>query len=681
MVSFDIFDTLITRTVWEPFGIFLLMQKRLEDRSYDGIISDYVRDNFALMRKNAEEQARQVSEHIGKEEVTLDEIYAAFAQSAYVSENVLEDLKKLEIQTEIENSIAILKNIESVKDYLNHGEQVVLISDMYLPNNVIRGLLCQADPVLGDLPLYVSCECGRTKKSGSLYAYVKNELNIAYSEWTHYGDNNRSDIKIPEILGIKAIPVKLAEELDRKKISEDMTLYGDLKKQVFLGMARNTVENNSLQKAGMLGATIGGFLLYPYIFWVVCSSMERDYHRLYFVGRDGFILKKIADEIISVYHYNLKTKYLYGSRKAWRVEDEASQALLHDYLLQEIVPLDEKFALVDLQGTGKSMGYVVRQIKRSADITLNVFYYLMFQSIPIDGCNFIPFCSLRECRFLEPFARAPHGATLGYEEKHGRMVPCLAETDEALWKESGLMDYIKGIGLFARELTVVLKKTGLSGSSQNLVMWAVRYLKNSAGKEVLNFIGDMPHNDTADDKSASFAPRLSKTDIYKLYLWRTTENTEELYQGNSLFFSLKRMSEKDERRKQFFERHAYDFMGKGFHKLKYMTKRKKRIPDYRKIVIYAAGQEGKRLFHYITYETRSKVVGWTDMDYQELQKKGIPVVSLEKALACEYDGLVIAIENRFVCERVRELLVSRGVNRQKIMGINEFKIFGRDTNL
>ena len=127
------------------------------------------------------------------------------------------------------------------------------------------------------------------------------------------------------------------------------------------------------------------------------------------------------------------------------------------------------------------------------------------------------------------------------------------------------------------------------------------------------------------------------------------------------------MSKKDAQKKQFCEKHMYDFWGKGIHRLKYLTKRKRRIPGYKRIVIYAAGQMGQELFHYITYETCAKVVGWTDMDYRSLQKKGMPVVSLEEALAHEYDGVVIAIRDGHMCDIIKEMLISRGVNREKIM--------------
>ena len=85
MISFDIFDTLITRTVWEPSGLFLLIQKRLADVCYEACFSDYIRNNYALLRKNAEIYARKAAAYVGREEVTLDEIYGVFARMTQAS--------------------------------------------------------------------------------------------------------------------------------------------------------------------------------------------------------------------------------------------------------------------------------------------------------------------------------------------------------------------------------------------------------------------------------------------------------------------------------------------------------------------------------------------------------------------------------------------------------------------
>ena len=57
----------------------------------------------------------------------------------------------------------------------------------------------------------------------------------------------------------------------------------------------------------------------PYVHWCIKKAINKKIETLYFISRDGELLKKIADEIISHQNYDIKTKYIYGSRKAWRI--------------------------------------------------------------------------------------------------------------------------------------------------------------------------------------------------------------------------------------------------------------------------------------------------------------------------------------------------------------------------
>ena len=51
----------------------------------------------------------------------------------------------------------------------------------------------------------------------------------------------------------------------------------------------------------------------------VSHAVKQGYRTLYFISRDGHYLKQIADEVIASKGYSIRTKYIYGSRKAWRI--------------------------------------------------------------------------------------------------------------------------------------------------------------------------------------------------------------------------------------------------------------------------------------------------------------------------------------------------------------------------
>ncbi len=310
MHTFDIFDTLITRTTAAPDGIFMLMEETMRQRKK---YTSYLRENFHQLRKGAEELARLQARQEGREEVTLDEIYRALATTASLGTEDAESLKKLEEETEYKNILPLPANIRLLKQYQSQGEHIALISDMYLPERVIRRLLSKADPALEGLPLYVSSTYAKTKASGALYEIVKEKERAAYEDWIHHGDNPCSDAEVPDRLGITSVSLpweglkeyECVGERFCDQLSTGAAIYARL--QVPGGAAAET------------GSSLAGPILYPYVRWVLEESHRRSIHRLYFIARDGWILHRIAENIIKTLGLPIRTAYLYGSRKAWRL--------------------------------------------------------------------------------------------------------------------------------------------------------------------------------------------------------------------------------------------------------------------------------------------------------------------------------------------------------------------------
>lgn len=319
MHSFDIFDTLITRTTATPQGIFALMQDELLNNERYKSISEYIRNNFFCLRVNAEEFANANYCEEGVESVTLKDIYDSLASIGSLNKNEIDDLINLEMLLEYKNTIGISQNIQLLKDKVAIGERVVLISDMYLSGQFIRKLLLKSDSIFEDIPIYISSEYGRTKYTGNLYTIVREKEKISINEqWIHYGDNITGDIQSAKCHNINAIhyPFEPLMSYERKVLGVKRE---DVFCQLSIGAARNTRLLNKYTGSSAIGGSLGGVILYPYVSWLLKESVEKGIHRLYFVARDGWILKRIADIIIKELDYNIKTYYIYGSRKAWRM--------------------------------------------------------------------------------------------------------------------------------------------------------------------------------------------------------------------------------------------------------------------------------------------------------------------------------------------------------------------------
>jgi len=317
MHTFDVFDTIITRKTATPLGIFALVQyELLRNSQYNDIPMRY-RENFFYLRRSAEKMAHFIYEGA----TTIDNIYEALGSNNDISINQLMQIKKLELDTEYLNSIPIDENIEKVRQLRHNGEKVVFISDMYLSSEQIRLLICKHAQDFKDIPLYVSCEYGCNKFSGDLFAKVKEQENAEFEDWKHIGDNLQADIKGAMQNGIAAFKYDYPEfHLFEGKLIRYYTDNAFL--QITIGAARNArmkkgIVGKELNNEFVYGCSYSAPMIYFYVSWVLKQSVNKGIKRLYFVSRDGYIPKIIADYLIEKYELDIQTKYIYGSRKAW----------------------------------------------------------------------------------------------------------------------------------------------------------------------------------------------------------------------------------------------------------------------------------------------------------------------------------------------------------------------------
>lgn len=223
------------------------------------------------------------------------------------------ELIRIELQTEIKYSFLNKTIVDEIKQHISKGDKVILISDMYWNEKSVRKILASKDQIFESLPIYVSCAHDATKSSGKLYELVRDKEQLVYREWTHTGDNKKSDYESAKKLGITAVLVKPGRRYQfEKKIS---SLDNDSK--LLYGIVSETRQKSN-GTAYDLGASFAGPMVYQYVEWVLTEAEKRRINQLYFVLRDGYILKKVADIIIKDRGLGIKTDYLFGSRVAWR---------------------------------------------------------------------------------------------------------------------------------------------------------------------------------------------------------------------------------------------------------------------------------------------------------------------------------------------------------------------------
>ena len=185
-ISFDIFDTLIKRSLPKPSDLFLIVQKIYENKFKVKL------EKWKEIRINAEIKARKKAKN---EEITIDEIY----ENIDATKNIdLIKLKKIEQETEINLCERNMQLYEVYKYCKNKNKKILITSDMYLPKEIIEKILQKNGYTY--YKLFISSELKKTKHTSNLYKYILKELEINEKQLVHFGDNINSDYKMINLI-------------------------------------------------------------------------------------------------------------------------------------------------------------------------------------------------------------------------------------------------------------------------------------------------------------------------------------------------------------------------------------------------------------------------------------------------------------------------------------------------
>ncbi len=324
LYSFDVFDTLISRKGLMPYSIFYKVAENM--RTEVDYPLDFI-NRYPIIRHSAEMNVRDYykkttqTRHSEKVEIQMDEIFERLKDVYNISEAQSRQLMEWEIEEEIKSVVPVCENIDKVKSLVESGETVVLISDMYLPKRVISKMLAKADHALAALPLFVSSDYGVQKTTRLLYfeAYKSFKPFYKFGKWIHYGDNAAADRAPARQLGISTVIVDKPKLNDvENKLLEKLNSYDAYLVAALCARLRNKMKNK-FAKADFVTDVVG-LTLIPYVDLVIRDALNRGFEVLYFVARDGHFLKMIADELIKANSWNIETKYLFSSRRTWRVQ-------------------------------------------------------------------------------------------------------------------------------------------------------------------------------------------------------------------------------------------------------------------------------------------------------------------------------------------------------------------------
>ena len=323
-VSFDLFDTLLTRIALTPDTIHFAVADRLA-REFPALVpSGY---DFVRLRKEAEHRARQ--KRFETDDVTLNEIYMAFHEISGWSEEVLHFAQKEEVRIDQQVLRPRPIVIEALRFARENGKRTLIVSDTYLTRKELNPVLEQAGILSLVDEIYLSSERLGRKDRGDMW-----DLLIACEDTKtllHVGDNEQADIQrtadlkirhhhvlsglnmlrlspmAPFVFDSLASPaVTSSAQAQQCRLAGDV-LLGPLVAELF-GSPFLTPHTSGSQSASLIspitliapetaGRVLLGPLLMAFLAKLVLHPALPKMERIFFLSREGFFLSRLYSHL------------------------------------------------------------------------------------------------------------------------------------------------------------------------------------------------------------------------------------------------------------------------------------------------------------------------------------------------------------------------------------------------
>lgn len=327
VVAFDIFDTLLVRPLLNPDNTKKLVSLQLNAKE---------REAFEAYRVMAESQSRSKK---GRD-VGLDDIYAEFASLSGLLTSQVQAIRNIEEKVEFASVSPRPEVVELISIAKNAGKRVVLISDMFLPKATVEAML-EYNGVFGWDRLYLSSDCGVRKDNGKLYELMMQQENVEGKEVVMIGDNERSDLQLPsDFFGMRCIHLFRANDMARSLpayehyVSEKVA-GNDIHDELTIGMLVKQNLNkiaefheNDINLFGtdprQTGYNVVGPVVLAFCQWLITQAQADKVNRLYFLAREGKLIKQVYDAWATSVPNAPKSYYLQVSRRAVNVPNIVS---------------------------------------------------------------------------------------------------------------------------------------------------------------------------------------------------------------------------------------------------------------------------------------------------------------------------------------------------------------------
>lgn len=187
------------------------------------------------------------------------------------------------------------------------GFKIYIVSDFYCDKSFIKNWIesCKDSHVMDYVDdIFVSCQFKKSKRRGTLYQHLLKNLKLNTKKVKMVGDNIHSDFFVALKNGLSVKKVKPQIKLDCKEVRK-------LKKKLIIPKEYIDIFDNDNDR---LMYSNYAFPLYTFTKRLAGMCERRKIKNLFFLSREGRILKKLFDYYIQLHNMSIKTHYISVSR-------------------------------------------------------------------------------------------------------------------------------------------------------------------------------------------------------------------------------------------------------------------------------------------------------------------------------------------------------------------------------
>ncbi len=299
VVSFDLFDTLVTRMTLSYTDIFELMEYRVKEKGWR--IPDFAKRRLYAEKELAKSGAPTLEEIYKKILEELEEAPYGGAPHGDAPDTLAKELAEMEWDVDFSAMVPREDVCGVLNDIAQSGKQVYIVTDTYYrKEQLIKAL--QRCCVKGYADIIASCEY-HTGKQQELFLRFRERCGGG--RFLHIGDDPAADLEAAAGYGIKTIRLysgaDLLDELGNLGLDScgeslaDRIRIGSFAAKLFNSPFQFEGKDRTVEigKAHDIGYLLCAPMICDFLLWFCDTVKQRGIQNIWFSARDGYLIQKL----------------------------------------------------------------------------------------------------------------------------------------------------------------------------------------------------------------------------------------------------------------------------------------------------------------------------------------------------------------------------------------------------